>query len=332
MRTPQPGSHRSPDEARGLLAGIAAYLVWGLLTIYWHRLSGLSAFELIGVRIVGASLLLVVSLAATRRLGELAPVLRSPALLARVGLAAALLSINWTAYVWAVTHDNVVETALGYFLAPLGTVAVGILAFGERLRRAQGVAVALASASVLILTFGYGEVPVLALLIAATWAGYGWLKRLVPLTAVPSLAAETLVLLPLAVILVVVHEADGNGIFATAPGTTRGLVLLAGAVTVVPLLLFTVAAQRVRFTVLGPLQYTVPVINFVLGVTVFGEQVPGWRAVGFLLVVAALVVSTIDALRQAAVARSVASHSAGSDLPTMTALPTDPADRAGPPP
>lgn len=286
--------------------GLAAYVLWGLLTIYWKELSGLSAVELIGQRILWSALLLLAVLAVTRRWSVLDPFPRDAHLVGRIAVAAVLLAVNWTTYVWCVTHDNVVETALGYFIAPLGTVVIGVTVLREHLRRAQGVALGLAALAVVVLTLGYGRVPVFALILGATWACYGLLKRLVPLNALGSLTAETLLLLPAALVVVGAFEASGDGILRTGTTAQVALVALSGVVTATPLLLFAAAAKRVPFTTLGPLQYAVPTINLLLGVAVYHEPMPAWRLAGFALVWAGLAIFTVDSVRAAR--RSRAPH------------------------
>jgi chloramphenicol-sensitive protein RarD len=288
------------DRTRlGVVYGLGAYILWGFLTIYWKELSGLNAFGLIGQRIIWSIVLLGIVLAVTRRTAELRTVRHRPRLIVSAGVAALLLTANWTTYVWCVTHANVVETALGYFMAPLGIVAIGVVVLHEHLRRTQVVALALVGVAVVVLTVGYGRVPWFALLLAVTWSGYGLLKKRVPLGPLSSLTLEALLLLPLALMVVGATEAAGDGVFANASTLQVVLIPLAGAVTAIPLLLFAAAAHRVPLTTLGPLQYAVPVINFVLGVAIYDEAMPGWRLAGFALVWVALAVFTIDGLRAA---------------------------------
>jgi chloramphenicol-sensitive protein RarD len=285
------------------VAGAAAYILWGLLTLYWHALAGQSAIELIGQRIAWSALVLAGLVTITRRWSAIRRVARDRALLGRVAAAAALLTANWTSYVYAVTHHNVVETALGYFIAPLGTVAIGVLVFHERLRPASRVALALAAVAVVLLTIEAGRVPVIALILGLTWGCYGFIKRVVPLHPIESLAAETFLLLPVALVVIAVAEAGSGGILRSAPHGAATLTVFSGVVTVVPLLLFAYAAPRVPFTILGPLQYFVPGINFVLGVAVFHEEMTPWRIAGFALVWTALVIFTVDSVRVAARSR-----------------------------
>ncbi len=304
----------------GLLAGLTAYVVWGALTAYWKLLGDFDPFELVGWRVMSAAVIMTAVLTVTGRWAHLAPVLRDRALLGRVVLAATLLTCNWSAYVYAVVNDHVIETALGYFMAPLGTIAVGVVAFREHLGRLQRVAVALGAASVLVLTFSYGQVPWAALVLASTWSLYGWLKKQVPLTPLESMAAESFVVLVPAVAVSAALASAADSIPSSASAGDLVLVMLTGVATVVPLMLFAWAAHRVPLTVLGPMQYLVPSINFVLGWLVYDEELPFWRLVGFALVWTGLVLVTVDTVR-----RARASAPVGSARVPATAL-TDGSD------
>ncbi len=291
----------------GIGYGLTAYVLWGLSTLYWHEMTGLDAFGLIGHRVVWAILVLGTVLLVTHHTAEIRAALRNRALLWRAALAALMIAANWTAYVWAVTHDNVVETALGYFIAPLGTVALGVFVLREHLRNAQRVAIALASAAVLVLAAGYGEVPWLALVIAVSWSSYNLLKKTVTLGPRSSLLLELAMLLPAALVVVAATNIAGHEVVTEASTLQLVLVPLSGVVTVVPLLLFAAAAHRVPLTTLGPLQYTVPAMNFVLGVVLYDEAMPAWRLAGFLLVWVALAVFTVDGIRASRAGRPLPS-------------------------
>ena len=289
--------------SRGIRAGIVAYGIWGLLTIYWKQLGDFNAIELIGWRIISAGVVMIVVISAQRRWAAMRATFRDRRLVMRIGAAALLLTANWTAYVYAVVHDRVIETALGYFMAPLGTMALGIVVLGERPSTAQKAAIALAGVSVVILTISYGRPPVVALTIAVTWSLYGLLKRQVPLSAVEGLAAETFVLLLPALVVVGVMAGRAGSIPRTGVAGELALVGLAGVATVVPLVLFAYAAQRVPFTILGPLNYLVPTINFLLGWILYDEALPMSRVVGFAFVWVALAVITTDRLRSSVTER-----------------------------
>jgi chloramphenicol-sensitive protein RarD len=287
------------DRRLGVVLGLGAYVLWGLLTVYWKALEGLNPVELIAARIVSSFAVVAVALTATRRWRQLGPMRTDRVLLGRLGLAAVLLAANWISYVWAVVHDNVVETALGYFIAPLGTVLIGVRVLGERLRARQRVAIGLAAVAVVELTIAYGRVPVFAIVIAVTWALYALLKRQVPLAPLESLAGETSILLAPALAVLVVPLLAGGGLPAEASGAQLALLALSGLATAVPLLMFSGAAKRVPFTLLGPMQYAVPTINFLLGVFVYHEQLDGAELAGFALVWVGLVIFTADSVHQA---------------------------------
>ncbi len=295
--SPTPGSDRS--VARGLQAAVSAYLLWGFLTFYWKQLQGFAAVELIGWRVATAALIMVAVSIVTGRWDRMRSGLRRRATRRAVLVATLLLTVNWTTYVWAVTNDRVLETALGYFLAPLATMALGVFVLGERLTPLKNASIALAVVAVVVMTWSYGRVPFVALALGASWSLYGLTKRRVALDPVESLTAEVVVLAPLATVVVVVASFGSGSVVATAAGVEIGFVLGTGFVTALPLLLFAVAAQRVPFTVLGPIQYLVPLINFALGWVVFDEPLPPSGLVGFGLVWAALVLVTVDVVRGA---------------------------------
>jgi chloramphenicol-sensitive protein RarD len=284
------------DGRRGFLTGNLAYVLWGLLTLYWHELTGLDAFGLIAWRIVWSVAVLAVLLSFTRRWATVGPLLRGRRAV-NVALTSIALATNWTTYVWCVTHDRVVETALGYFLAPIGLVLAGVLLFHERLRRAQVVALLLCGVAVIVLAVGYGSPPWFALLIMASWTAYGVLKKREGLPPLEGLAAETMILAPVAVIVLVALQVGGAGSLDGATTEQLILVPLTGIATTTPLLLFAHAARRVPLASLGWMQYWVPSINLVLGAAVYGESMPAYRIAGFALVWVALALITADGLR-----------------------------------
>jgi chloramphenicol-sensitive protein RarD len=273
---------------RGVQLAIVAYLMWGLLTIYWKQLSTFDAFELIAWRMMCAGVVMAVIVTARRGWPTIIDALRDPSIGRRLVLASLLLTVNWGAYVWAVTNDRVIETALGYFIAPLATMAIGVFVLKEHPTTAQRVAFACASVAVVILTVSYGRPPWIALIIAASWSVYGLTKRRVPLGAVDSLAGETFVLFVPAVVALIWFSTRAESVAQTATTRDWVFVLGSGLITAVPLMLFAAAAKSVPFTLLGPLNLLVPVINFGLGWVVYGEPMPADRLVGFAFVWVAL--------------------------------------------
>jgi chloramphenicol-sensitive protein RarD len=296
--TNSPTAPQTPDRT-GVIAGISAYLLWGFITVYWKALKAFAPLELIGYRIVMSAVLLLVILAAKGRLTSLAKKLSTGHLWTRVACASLLLAINWTTYVVVVHDGKVIEAALGYFIAPLGTMLIGVKVLHEKIRPIQLVSALLGLAAVVVLTISYGRVPYIALAMAASWALYGLLKRQVPLQPLESLMSETIFLIIPAIALIVWFSQYDNSVVQSADFWHIILVLLSGVVTAVPLLLFAAASLKLPLTVLGPLQYSVPTINFLLGWLVYHEELSTSRFIGFGLVWVALVIVTVDSIRRA---------------------------------
>ncbi|MEM1335768.1 MAG: EamA family transporter RarD [Actinomycetota bacterium] len=271
-----------------MAVAVVAYLLWGLLTIYWKQLERFDAAELILWRMACAAVVMAVVVSVRRSWTDLRRSAARPATFALLVVSALLLTVNWGSYVWAVVNDRVIETALGYFMAPLATMAIGVLVLGEVPTAAQRLAFGLAAVAVVVLTISYGRPPWVALVLAATWSLYGLAKRRVGLPAVESLAGETLVLVVPALATIAVLGARDGGVVATASAREWVFVLGTGVITAVPLLLFASAAASIPFTLLGPLNLIVPVINFGLGWLLYDEPMPLDRIIGFAFVWAAL--------------------------------------------
>jgi chloramphenicol-sensitive protein RarD len=288
---------------RGVRVGIAAYVIWGLLTIYWKQLSAFDALELIGWRMVCAGVVMAAIVTVRGSWPRLREAFGDRTTVIRLIAAAALLTANWGSYVWAVVNDRVIETALGYFMAPLATMAIGVFVLREQPTRAQRVAFGLAAIAVVILTISNGQPPWIALLLAATWSLYGLSKRQISLDAIDSLAGETFVLVGPAIALLVAVSGRADSVVSSASVKDWVLVLGTGAITAIPLMLFASAAKSIPFTLLGPLNLIVPVINFGLGWLLYDEEMPAERVVGFAFVWVALIVVMYDRIQSAHFAR-----------------------------
>ena len=286
-------------QRAGVITGLAAYTMWGLLTLFWKQLHRFNAFELIGWRICSSAVIMVVVVTATRRWAGVLPVFGNRRLFLRVLLAALMLAGNWTSYVWAVVHDHVLETALGYFISPLFTVLLGVFVLKEVLHTAQVVALGLAAVAVVVLTVSYGQVPWIAIGLAVSWTAYGWLKKEVPLGPVESMTAESLVLVVPALIAVLALASRSDSIPQSGSAKELTFAVLTGLATVTPLMMFAFAAKRVPLTIIGPMLYIVPSINFLLGWLVFHEAMPPSRFLGFALVWAGLAILFVDTARRA---------------------------------
>lgn len=293
------GPTEADRVARGVRVGLAAYVIWGLLTIYWKQLSAFDALELIGWRMVFAGGVMAAIVTVRGSWPTVRRAFADRVTVGRLVTAAALLTANWGSYVWAVVNDHVIETALGYFTAPLATMAIGVFVLGETPTRAQRVAFGLATIAVVILTISNGRPPWIAIVLAASWSLYGLTKRRIGLDAIDSLAGETFVLLAPAAILLVAVSSRVDSVVSTASARDWAFVAGTGAITAVPLMLFASAAQSIPFTLLGPLNLIVPVINFGLGWLLYDEPMPVDRVIGFAFVWAALIVVMWDRIRSA---------------------------------
>ena len=291
------GQSRS-EQRTGLLNGIAAYGMWGLVPLFWPLLKPAGAGEILAHRMVWSLAVVGVALLFVRRWAWAGELLRSPRKLGLVAVAAAVITVNWGVYIWAVNAGHVVEASLGYFINPLVTIAMGVLLLGERLRPVQWAAVGVGLAAVLVLAFGYGQPPWISLCLAFSFATYGLVKKKVNLGGLESLAAETAIQFVPALAYLLWIGAQGEATFGDGAGHAS-LLAATGLITAVPLVCFGAAAIRVPLSTLGLLQYLAPVFQFLLGILYFHEAMPPERWAGFALVWLALTLLTWDALRAA---------------------------------
>ena len=265
----------------GILLGIGGQLIWGFFPAYWKLLAAVPALEVLLHRIVWSFVLLIgVGLALGRR-GQLLAVATSRRQLGVLGVTTLLISTNWLVFIWAANAGRVLEISLGFFLTPLVNVALGMLFLGERLRRGQSLAVLLAAAGVANLSVASGGLPWVALVLAATTAFYGLLRKANPVDPVVGLTIETGLLTPIALICLVVLQLRGQGAIGHVPAATVVFLVMAGAVTAVPLLLYVMAAHRLRYVTVGLLQYLSPSMHFLLAIVFFGETLTAAYAVTF---------------------------------------------------
>jgi chloramphenicol-sensitive protein RarD len=283
-------------DRTGALAGAGAYLLWGLFPLVFHQLRGVGAVEILVHRILWSFVVVLVVLAWRGPRGWLRPLLADRRQVARLAIASVFIAANWLVYIWAVNHDHVVEAALGYYVNPLLTVGLGVVVLGERLRRLQIVALGFGAASVAVLTVAFGRLPWIALVLAISFAGYGFQKKGVAIGSAPSLAVETAILAPLAFAFLIVAEVQGHAAFGHGSMGRSALLAGLGVVTAVPLLLFATAARRIPLSMLGLLQYLTPTGQLLCGVLILGEPLPPERLAGFLLVWIGLVVLAVDAV------------------------------------
>ena len=284
------------EERYGVLSGLASYLMWGLLPLFWPLLKPASAFEILGHRIIWSFLFIILLMQLTHSWPVVLATIADRKRSLFVVLASMFVSLNWGIYIWAVNANHVVETSLGYFINPLISVLLGIVFFGERLRPLQKLAVLIATIAVLILSFDYGRLPWIALGLAGTFGIYGALKKQINLPAIPGLLMETALLLPLTLIYLTWLYQSAPAMLFSSPKFLI-IAIISGPLTALPLILFGNATTRVPLTWLGVMQYLAPTLQFILGVWVFNEPLGNVRKIGFAIVWSALIIFTIDAWR-----------------------------------
>jgi len=279
----------------GVGYALLAFLSWGILPVYWKLLDNVSSFEILSHRMVWSTVFLLVLIAVQRRLGEFRDLLESRKQIWLLLVTATLLGVNWFVYIYGVNTNRIVETSLGYFINPLLNVLMGILFLKERLEFWRGLAVVLASLGVLNYLWNFGSLPWIALSLAFTFSFYGLLRKVIPVKPLIGLFIETLLLAPLATIFILIWKVEGSGNFG---GDWRIAILLIGAgiVTSLPLLWFTNATKRLRYSTVGFIQYLTPSIQLIIGVYFYQEPFTTTHSITFGLIWSGLMIYSIKSL------------------------------------
>lgn len=275
--------------------GIAAYLCWGFFPLYWPLLDPAGSLEVLAHRFVWSMMFVLLAITIMGRWRPFLVIARDRRMMLILTAASIAIAVNWGSFIWGVTNGHVIETSLGYFINPLVTVLLAVFVLKERLRAAQWVAVGIGGGAVVVLTIDYGRLPWVALLVAFSFAIYGFLKKKADLGAFESLGMETAILFPVALSFLFALQLRGELTFGHEGPGNVALLIGTGVVTAIPLLLFGAAATRLSLTTLGILQYLGPIIQFITGLTFFGEEMTASRWAGFVLVWFALVIFTVDA-------------------------------------
>ena len=288
-----------PDgEARnGVVFGLLAYTMWGLFPVYFVWTSMVEPLEVLGHRVLWAVPFGALIITFRHQWREVRGALVDRSKLLWLALASLAISVNWLTYIWAIQQGRIFETSLGYYINPLIFVAVGVLAFSERLRRLQSVAVVLAIIGVLVLTFSGSTFPWVALVLGTSFTIYGVIRKQVVIGAMPGLFIETLLLFPLALAWMSWFVAQGGATIAAGDARISTLLILGGPITVLPLMFFAIAARRLPLTVIGFMQFLAPSLQFLIGVY-YGEPLTTAKLVCFGFIWAAVVFFSYDALRE----------------------------------
>jgi chloramphenicol-sensitive protein RarD len=293
----EPGEHPDAEARRGVLLGLLAYTMWGVFPVYFKWIESVAPLEVLSHRVVWAVVFGALIIGVRRQWRDVKGAFLDRSRLAWLALAACCISANWLVYIWAVQNARIFETSLGYYINPLMYVAVGVLFLHERLRRLQTAAVILATTGVSILIISGGVFPWVALSLAALFTSYGVIRKRVAIGAMPGLFVETLVLLPLALSVMAVLSARGGLAFGSGDPGLSLLLALGGPVTVMPLLLFTIAARRLALTTIGFMQFLAPTLQFCTAVY-YGEHLTTAHIVCFGFIWAAAACFSFDAIRR----------------------------------
>ncbi len=284
------------DSLSGFLYALTAYLMWGFLPIYMKALAHIPAVEVIAHRVVWSVPIAVAVIAWLGRTADLKAALRSPRMLAMGAMTAALISVNWGIYVWAIGSGHALDAALGYYINPLFSIFLGAVLLGERMGRMQGAAIALAVVAVGILTWEAGRLPVVALGLTLTWGVYAYLKRRLPIGPNQGFTLEVLILLIPALGYIGWLQAQGTGHFLQGVAWDNALLLGCGIVTAVPLMIYANGAKRLTLSTIAIMQYIAPTMIFLTAVFVFGEPFSGVKLAAFSLIWTALVIYSLPIL------------------------------------
>ncbi|MHA7268151.1 EamA family transporter RarD [Arthrobacter sp. HLT1-20] len=292
------GKPARSEAATGVLYGVGAYGLWGLLPIYFLLLMPANSIEIVANRVVWSLFFCALVITVSRGWGKVRVALKNRRIMGTLTVAGFLIVINWLTYVFAVTTGSAIEASLGYFINPLVSVLIGVLVLKEKLRPLQWTAVGVGFVAVVVLTFSYGKLPWIALVLAFSFGSYGFVKNRMggKVDAITSLSIETAVLAPFALATMAVLTVLGQ---ATLTGFGPGhfwLLAASGIITAVPLLLFGASASRLSMTGIGLLQFMTPVIQFIVALTIFGEHMSLERWIGFSIVWVALIILVVDML------------------------------------
>jgi chloramphenicol-sensitive protein RarD len=297
MTDAPPPPPRNQDSLGGLGFALGAYLLWGFLPLYMRALAHVPPVEIIAHRAIWSLPVAALVLIVSRRTAELKRALRTPRMEAMAALTAALISVNWGIYIWAIVSGHALDAALGYYMNPLFSVFLGALVLRERTSGAQKAAIALAALAVVVLTVQLGRLPVVAFSLTLTWGAYAFLKKQLPIGPNQGFFLEVLILTPPALVWLAWLGWSGQGHFATGNLRDTALLLGAGPVTAVPLILYANGAKRLRLSTIGIMQYLTPTMIFLTAVFLFGEPFGLVQAIGFAMIWAALALYSVSMFR-----------------------------------
>lgn len=296
----KPSAEQTPkneDSLKGFLFALTAYVLWGFLPLYMKSLSHIPPAEVIGHRVIWSLPIALGVILFMGRSADLRLAFKNPKTLSMAALTAALISINWGTYVWAIGANHAIDAALGYYINPLFSVFLARILLGEELSRAQWVAVSLAAIAVVILTYETGRLPVVALILTFTWGIYAYLKKSLPIGPNQGFTLEVMLLSPFFGLYLLWLEYNGQGHFISGSMSDLLLLIGCGAVTAIPLMVYANGAKKLRLTTIAMMQYIAPTMIFLTAVFVFKEPFGSARAIAFPLIWLALIIFTFSLIK-----------------------------------
>ncbi|MFC0338192.1 chloramphenicol-sensitive protein RarD [Kushneria avicenniae] len=286
------------EQGAGLLAALGCFSMWGVLPLYFHLIGpSVTPWEILAHRMIWAAVLLTLFVVLTHRSARIMAVVRDRRLLLALMTTAVLISVNWGLFIWAVSSHHVLQASLGYYINPLLNVVLGLVFFRERLRPLQVAAVLLAAAGVMIMVVGFGRVPWVSLILAGSFGFYGAIRKRIGVDSITGLYIETMLLLPFALLWLGHLYQQQQAVFLQGSISTDVLLIGCGLVTVLPLVLFTMGARRLKLGTLGLIQYMTPTLHLLTGVFIFGEPFSRASLITFACIWAGLALYTLDTLR-----------------------------------
>jgi chloramphenicol-sensitive protein RarD len=280
----------------GVMFALAAYTMWGIAPMYFKLLSSVPALEIVMHRIVWSVLVLCLLLVVRKKFSQVLLAIRDPKIITTLAISGLLLAVNWLVFIWAVNNDKLLDASLGYFINPIFNILLARFFLQERLTRLQLLAAFVALAGVVFLIFSYGQLPWIALVLATTFSVYGLLRKKVTVDSMPGLLIESCIMLPFALLYWFIMDTSSGNMLANSVDLNI-ILLLAGVVTTAPLLCFTAAARRIRYTTLGFFQYIGPSLMFLLAIMHYQEPLDTSRVVTFVCVWSGLLIYVYDSLR-----------------------------------
>ncbi len=288
----------STDESRlGMIYAVCAFAFWGLIPIYFKQVSSVGAFEVLIHRIIWSVVVLILLIIITKQIDIVKDLFKSLTKLKYLVLSSFLVSTNWVIFIWAVSHNQIVETSLGYFINPLVNVVLGYLFFQERMNRNQYIAIFIASIAVSYQIVSLGEIPIISLALAFSFGLYGLVRKKIAIASIPGLFVETIVILPFALAYFCYLLDNNTNYFMAGDSYLTFMLCLGGIITVIPLLLFNGAATRMKLTTLGFFQYIGPTIAFCVAIFVYNEPMNSDKMITFILIWIALVIFSWDGIK-----------------------------------